>query len=412
MNPKTLIAGSSREALRTHIVYVLLGTAFFLPLNIFILEVFFVIAVLMAAYYTWKYDADIWRRSPLLVPAAGFALTALISLVGSPKPLFGAAFYLFTVVQYFLLYNLVVAFIHGERERRLLLYAFLAGAVCVAIYGLFQYTTMLGLHNAEWVDTDAFPLLQRRMYSTLYNPNLLSAYLLMVMGMSASLAVWSGHKMHRLAYLGLFVLFTLCLILTYSRGGWVSVFALVFFFGLAWDKRVWLLFLLVPLVLAFYHGGVVHRLLSIFSNSEDTSVVMRLEMWESTFYMICDHPILGIGWGAYQYVYPLYNELIQEAGITIYHAHNMYINIMAETGIVGFVFYMWFFFGTAWYAVRFLKGQHNDFDRCLAMGAAAVVAAITISGISDYDLFSTQISLSLWFLIGLFANTYVETWKN
>jgi putative inorganic carbon (hco3(-)) transporter len=411
MNPKTFIAGSPSEALRMRIVYALFGTAFFLPLNIFVMEACFITAVFMSAYYTWKYDMHIWRYMPLFWPAAAFSVTAFLSLAGSPKAVYGVAFYFFTVVQYFLIYNMIVTFIRGERERRILLYCFLAGAVCVAVYGLYQYTAMQGLHDADWVDTDAFPLLQRRMYSTLYNPNLLSAYLLMVMGITASLTLWTRHNVHRIIYGALFVLFTFCLILTYSRGGWVSVFALVFFFGLVWDKRIWLLFLIVPLVLAFYHGGVVNRLLSIFSNCEDTSVTMRLDMWESTFYMICDHPILGVGWGAYKYVYPLYNELIQEAGITIYHAHNMYFNIMAETGIVGFFFYMWFFFGTAWYGLRVLKENGDTFDNCIAMGAASVIAALAVSGISDYDLFSTQISLTLWFLCGLLSNIYIEMQK-
>ena len=73
------------------------------------------------------------------------------------------------------------------------------------------------------------------------------------MGIAASCTIWTDHRRRRLLYVGLFTIFTLCLILTYSRGAWLSVFAMVFFFGLVWDKRVWLLFLVVPVVLVFYH---------------------------------------------------------------------------------------------------------------------------------------------------------------
>lgn len=63
---------------------------------------------------------------------------------------------------------------------------------------------------------------------------------------------------------------------------------------------------------------------------------MRMDMWEAAIAMFVDHPVLGIGWGAFKHVYPVYNELIQEAGIVIFHAHNMYLNILAETGLAGF----------------------------------------------------------------------------
>jgi O-antigen ligase len=111
-------------------------------------------------------------------------------------------------------------------------------------------------------------------------------------------------------------------------------------------------------------------------------------------------------------VYPVYNELIQEAGIVIFHAHNMFLNVLAETGMVGSFFGLWFFYGNAWYAGKFLRHvKNNTFDRVIAMTILAAIVSITFSGVTDYDLFSTQISLTLWFLCALFANAYVEYQK-
>jgi len=414
MNPKTLFVSGSPGKMRMHIMYVLCGTAFFMPLNLYLMEACIIVAIFMTAMYTWKFGTEIWQHMSLFWAALGYAVISFVSIINSPQPLFSFLNYLFTVAQYFLLYCMVVSFVRGERERRTLVCAFLAGAVCVALYGLFQYSTMLGLGNIEWVDSDAFPMLKRRMFSTLYNPNLLSAFLLMVLSVTASLSIWTGQKWHRVLYVGLFTLFLICLILTYSRGAWVSMGALIFFFGLVWDKRVWLLFLAAPVILVFYHGGVVDRFLSIFFHSDaDTSVAMRLAMWESTYYMICDHPWLGVGWGAYKFVYPEYNYYILEgAHIIIYHAHNMYLDIMAETGVTGFLFYMWFFFGNGWQAMRFLSRKHPPFAQCTAMGLAAVICTLAICGVSDHDLFSTQISLCFWLLCAIFANTYIEFREN
>jgi O-antigen ligase len=391
-----------------------MGTVFFMPLNLFIMEACLIVAVLLAARYLWKYNDGFLPHWELYIPAAGFFAASLLSLIGSPHMLRGSAYFCFTILQYVVVYLLVICFIHGEAERRLLVRCLLLSAVCVVLYGFYQYAHMLTLHEAEWVDQAAFPLLRRRMYSTLYNPNLLSAFLLMVLGITASMAVWTKIRWHRILYLVFLGLLMLCLILTYSRGAWMSVCALVVFFGLVWDKRVWLLLLIVPLILVFYHGGVADRLISIFSHGEaDTSVSMRIDMWTAALAMAGDHPVLGIGWGAFRYVYPVYNELIQDAGITIFHAHNMFLNILAEVGLAGSFFCMWFFYGHAWYAGKFLKQvQANTFDRAVAMAMLAAVVSITLSGMTDYDLFSTQISLTWWVICGIFANMYVEYQKN
>lgn len=407
-------ASSPAERARLRVVYALLGTVFFMPLNLFIMEGCLVLALLLGAWYWRNYEAPEMPRLCFWRPVGGFAIVSLLSLIGSSHAVMGVAFYAFTVLQYVCLYGLVVYFLQGEAERRLAVMVFLCSAACVVLYGFYQYAHMATLHEASWVDNTAFPKLQRRMYSTLYNPNLLSAFLLMAMGLAASLAIGSRHCWHRLGYGLSFAVLAVCLVLTYSRGSWLSVCGLVIFFGFVWDKRVWLLLAIVPLVLGFYHGGVTERLLSIFSHGEaDTSVSMRLDMWQGAWEMIQEHPVLGIGWGAFKYVYPLHNELIREAGITIFHAHNMFLNILAEIGVVGFFFFLWAFFGHAVRAVQVLADTRlSRFNRAIAMTLAAAVISISISGLSDYDLFSTQVSLTFWFLCGIFANIIAEKQKN
>lgn len=405
---------SPAERARLRVVYALLGTVFFMPVNLIAMEICLALAVVFAVCSGWKYGFGPAPSIPLLVPAAGFCFTALLSLVGSPHGLMGFAFYCFTIVQYALLYMLVIFFVRGQAERHLLLTGLFVSAAVVCLYGLYQYAHMLTLGEAAWVDNSAFPLLQRRMYSTLYNPNLLSAFLLMVMGAAASMTICTGHRSHRWLYVGLFAALSLCLILTYSRGAWLSAAALVLFFGFVWDKRLWSLFLLVPPVLLFYRGGVTNRLMSIFSYSEaDTSVSMRLDMWNGALEMLGDHPVLGIGWGAFKYMYPVYNEFVQQAGITIYHAHNMFFNIAAETGLAGFFFFLWFFLGCGWYGLKALQnGGLSHFDRAMAMAMSAAVISQAVCGFGDYDLFSTQISLTFWLLCAIFSNMFIDTQKN
>lgn len=231
------------ERARLRVVYALAGTVFFMPLNLFVMEGFFVMALLLGLYYMMRYPRLPLRKGPLSMPAVGFAVAAFLSLVGSPHFFMGTAFYVFTVLQYILLYYGILVFVHRSWERRMLFSALLFSAFAVALYGLYQYAHMLVLNNAEWVDEAAFPLLRRRMYSTLYNPNLLSAFLLIVMSASASMMICTHHYWHRVMYLVLLAILTLCLVLTYSRGAWLSVgawsFSLAFFGTRGYGSSFW-----------------------------------------------------------------------------------------------------------------------------------------------------------------------------
>lgn len=53
-------------------------------------------------------------------------------------------------------------------------------------------------------------------------------------------------------------------------------------------------------------------------------------------------------------VYPAYDFYMEGADIRIVHAHNIYLNYMAEIGIPGAAAFFWFFFGTMIMALRFI----------------------------------------------------------
>ena len=156
---------------------------------------------------------------------------------------------------------------------------------------------------------------------------------------------------------------------------------------------------------------------------------MRLAFWESTVAMIQDHPFLGIGWGAYWMVYPEYDFYLQGANVLIVHAHNIYLNYMAEIGIPGAVAFFWFFFGTMIMALRthfpadtgaaeqmtpFGKYQmpfrwnrlwhdwkEHDILAGLSLGIGLAVLSVALNGLTDDLLFNIPSSMLLWMLAAL-----------
>lgn len=392
---------------KQHILYLLYATLFLLPLNPFLFYVTLLPAV-VAWLYNWRKKGEVaLALPPLWQPGAVFLVCSFLSAFVSKDMAFSFMNWALQPLMYALVYLLIYTTVSTEKEKEKALYAFLAGAVVTVVYGFFQYANAadmaVDMEAQSWVDPERFPLLRRRMYSTLENPNLFGAYLLMIISILTAFTLRERAVKKRTVFAVILLSLLLCLALTYSRGAWVSLAAIVLGLTLFYDKRFGLLFLLVPVVLAFYHGQVVERFLSLFSG-EDTSVDLRFALWESTMAMIEEHPLLGVGWGAYFLAYPDYNFFIQEEGVLIFHAHNMYLNMLAEVGIPGGMAFLLAFFAQGILCWRNYRHGNDSFTKSMGLGGVLMVMALSVISMGDHVLFSRSVSFCFWSLSALCAS--------
>ena len=389
---------------KQHILYLLYATLFLLPLNPFLFYVTLLPAV-VAWLYNWRKKGEVaLALPPLWQLGAVFLVCSFLSAFVSKDMAFSFMNWALQPLMYALVYLLIYTTVSTEKEKEKALYAFLAGAVVTVVYGFFQYANAADMaadmEAQSWVDPERFPLLRRRMYSTLENPNLFGAYLLMIISILTAFTLRERAVKKRTVFAVILLSLLLCLALTYSRGAWVSLAAIVLGLTLFYDKRFGLLFLLVPVVLAFYHGQVVERFLSLFSG-EDTSVDLRFALWESTMAMIEEHPLLGVGWGAYFLSYPDYNFFIQEEGVLIFHAHNMYLNMLAEVGIPGGMAFLLAYFAQGILCWRNYRHGNDSFTKSMGLGGVLMVMALSVISVGDHVLFSRSVSFCFWSLSAL-----------
>lgn len=392
---------------KQHILYLLYATLFLLPLNPFLFYVTLLPAV-VAWLYNWRKEGEVaLALPPLWQPGAVFLVCSFLSAFVSKDMAFSFMNWALQPLMYALVYLLIYTTVSTEKEKEKALYAFLAGAVVTVVYGFFQYANAADMaadmEAQSWVDPERFPLLRRRMYSTLENPNLFGAYLLIIISILTAFTLRERAVKKRTVFAVILLSLLLCLALTYSRGAWVSLAAIVLGLTLFYDKRFGLLFLLVPVVLAFYHGQVVERFLSLFSG-EDTSVDLRFALWESTMAMIEEHPLLGVGWGAYFLAYPDYNFFIQEEGVLIFHAHNMYLNMLAEVGIPGGMAFLLAFFAQGILCWKNYRHGNDSFTKSMGLGGVLMVMALSVISMGDHVLFSRSVSFCFWSLSALCAS--------
>lgn len=347
---------------------------------------------------------------------AGIALLVLLSAASiwaSPDRGFSFYNYYNLMGRYILIYYLVINNIHSSTQVKRLMWSMLASAVVVSLYGFYQYFFGATVSALEWVDGEQFPDLKMRVFSTLENPNLLAGFLVTMMAIASGMGYKSDEIKSKWMYSTLVILFGGCLILTYSRGAWLSVIAIVAMYGVLCNRKIFWLLLLLPVIAFFAHDTLLERIMSIM-NPTDTSSTLRLALWESTIAMIMNKPFLGIGWGAYWMVYPDYDFFINNANTKIFHAHNMYLNIAAEIGIPGLITFLAMMYGHLRLALASIKGTAQYWSSGIMLGIVGAIFGLIVNGFTDYVLFNIQLSMLFWLLNALIVVVWQQRyqWQN
>ncbi|HEY9301090.1 MAG TPA: IctB family putative bicarbonate transporter [Phormidium sp.] len=324
---------------------------------------------------------------------------------------------------YLLFFALMARVLRSPRLRSWAITVYLHIALIVSVYGLRQW--IFGAAQlATWVDAESTLAKTTRVYSYLGNPNLLAAYLVPAIAFSlAAVFAWRGWICKALAVV-MFVVNSLCLILTFSRGGWIGLVVMFFAFLvllLYWFSvylppfwRTWSL----PMLLGGLAGFVVlavlfvepvrDRVLSIFVGREDSSNNFRLNVWAAVTEMIADRPSLGIGPGntAFNKVYPLY----MRPRYTALSAYSVVLEVLVETGFIGLMCFIWLLlvtFNQGWQQLRRLR-EFGSQQAFWLIAAIATLLGMLAHGAFDTVLYRPEVNTLWWFMIALIASYYTN----
>ncbi len=298
-------------------------------------------------------------------------------------------------IAFILFYFTFVNTIKTRKQLYALIVLVVFVATFVALLGIYQNYT--GIATTEsWVDEEMFGEITTRVYSTFDNPNVLGEYLILLIPIALAM-FWSAKKwLHRFAYVGITGLLALCLIFTSSRGAWLGVMLALAIFIILRDKRLVGLGVIGVLLLPFITpDSVINRMMSI---GQDSSSISRISIWSGSLNIVRDYWLSGIGIGteAFRVVYPAYTLPGAEYAL---HAHNLYIQILVETGMVGFIifgFLLYMFYKTA------LSSYWRTEDNFIATLLIALPAGMTgylFQGLVDNIWYNYRMVFMFWVII-------------
>ena len=381
-------------------------------------------AILVAALAVWAARLGAERRVPAKPPLAiplllfwGILVLSVIAAGSLALSLKGLLVWLEVGLLYWMAYDMLDL----PRARALAAAMILAAALEAGLGGM-EFLRGTG------PEAFALPGGFSRASGTFGQPNPFGGYLAMVLPISLALSLGPTHGLPRwargLALVGAGVIGG-GLVASWSRGAWLGAGAAAIVVAAggaisrAFDRMASLAVAGVvagAAGLAIVSGGsllgtIAGRLGELIPyigagdvrylavTEENFALVDRLAHWQAAVAMISDNPILGVGIGNYPAAYPQFAAPGWPDALG--HAHNYYLNVAAETGLLGLAGYLSLWVGIALLAWRALR-RAEDGWRPLGVGAAAGLAAMAVHSGFD-NLFVHGLNLQFALLVALVA---------
>lgn len=336
-------------------------------------------------------------KAPLFKPIGAFALIALLSLFVNSTNLklqefFVSSLYLFRWIFYAGVYFVVLGF-EPRFKRRISILMIISGSF-VVIAGYIQYFLYPSLRNLYYLGWDEHLY---RMFSTFLDPNFAGAFfVLLFIFMVDQLFLFKKRNKYTYILFIMTVLTLFAIFLTYSRTAILMLVVGTITFLILRKKTRWVIAVIV--VIAFFTFLSQSFLKSEGTNLlRITSSIARIESSKNAVAIFRDHPVLGVGFNSYRYAQKRYgfsqpSRYIDHTGAG---TDNSFLFVLATTGIVGFLLYLFI-----WKKIMMMEIEFKSYSQVLFSS----VFALFVGSFFINLLFYPFIMEWMWILVGLKEN--------
>ncbi|MEK6285207.1 MAG: O-antigen ligase family protein [Acidobacteriota bacterium] len=290
-------------------------------------------------------------------------------------------------------------FTSPERLRTLANFLIIFG-LALAVFALIQHFTWEG--KLFWVRPTA--AIGAGTGGPFVNRNHFAGYMEMLIPIPLALALSRRAQLEsRLFYGFAAAIMGLAEAASLSRGGMISLVAGVFFIALmtlrrkhraSEDGRRSSLILNPATVIVMIVGAIIIGVVWIGADSDilrrmigdpltSNAAMDRQGIWADTLRMFRANPILGVGLGAFETVYPIYGR--GDGSLLVQFAHNDYLQVLSDGGVVAGAIAVWFIVAVARTVAEAMKSS-APLLRALGLGTAAGIFALLVHSLFDFNL--------------------------
>ena len=323
---------------------------------------------------------------------------------------------------YLIFFAVALAYIDTVARVKKLTVAIICFGSILAFFGILQRLadpeTIYGLRNMS----------QAIAFGPFVNQHHFAAFMELTSGLVFGLLLGSGSTRDKKMFLLIAaILMSVALFFTGSRGGVISFAGVVafavaatYFFRKTSGKESFVAnersrsqrfallagaaaFSLLIIGMVFYLGGG-DSLLRGFGFQEQYVDVSsgRIHYWSTSLKIIQAHPFIGAGLDAFAAAYTQFDT---NSGLyRVEQAHNDYLQMLTDGGIVGFLCVAAFLFFLFRNGIRTIVGASDELNRSIAIGALAGCFGIAIHSFFDFPLRTPSNALFLFLFAVLATN--------
>jgi O-antigen ligase len=350
------------------------------------------------------------RWNWLYLPLLGLGAFALVQQVSglSAHP-YATKIELLKWGAYLLLFFLTVESFRTAEEFELLAWFLVSLGFFVSLLAIIQYFTFNGkLYWFRVLRQGGVP------FGPFVNHNHFAGFVELIAPPGLAMLFCGGIRRDKLPLLSLLTIVPIsALVLSASRGGIISFlfeFALLGFLlrvpkrGKKQLLKAIGLALVAGLLAAWLGvGWTVERFESLTSG--EISRDRRVSMFKDTWQIFLHHPWAGTGLGTLETVYPRYESYYD--GLVVDHAHNDYLELLADTGMVGGVSVLGFIALLFRRGLFHLRSAKNPVSRSFYAGALVACAGLLLHSLVDFNMHIPS-NVLLFLLLAALATSCVS----
>ncbi len=128
----------------------------------------------------------------------------------------------------------------------------------------------------------------------------------------------------------------------------------------------------------------------------------RLDTWRDTVEIIKVYWLTGTGFGTFVDIFPLYKTIGNQH---VYdHAHNDYLELLTDGGIIGFALAAWFVLAVIANGWKMIAVRRDNFSILIGIGALVGICSMLLFAITDFNMHNGADGLYFFFLCGLLVS--------
>ncbi len=378
-----------------------------------VLRILFSDIILFILFAIWGFRLCT-RRESFFFPKPAVYLTlfiiwSLLSFVNSIN-LSYSIFELLRLIKFLLFYIFITNTVKSKKDLKTLVIclaigAIIQGAICILEYKYqisvsltgYSYASNIiedkpqGLTVGYGLDDDTM-----RGSGTVGPHNIEAMYFELMLPLIFCLAVIRRKWYEIILYASAFILASIGLYFTFSRGGLIgtAIALTVAFLLLIWKrilpKEAFITVCLIAIISSFFLTGKIEK----FMNTRKGAFEQRIEMSKVGLKMLKDHPVLGFGLNTSVIHLPDYDTKDVTIG---YPVHNYYLIVATEVGLIGLLFLLIFYSKNLSAGIKVMRAGDN------------LMTVITIGILSSFcgaaihmgiDLFGEEAIQTILFLYG------------